>query len=628
MKNNKHKSLLATIVLSILFVSCDKSNDFPDNQLSGKLIPVSIRSLEVAGGGEEMEVRSASQREAERVSTAIGDGLLLEMSMEREESALRLVGDGDTHSLADNAKFRVIAVLHDNINNNKYVSHGDFTYTTGPTEFHSIAPFHVEAGYSYDFVCISYNDGDLPATTGYTKGSVLPALSIDNHSKENVLWWKNSTAIAISSEEDTYLSITLKQRLAKVRVVLDCSYNGWKITNIDASKSITMGSVVNGTMNLVTGAMGTASGNQTITWPSTLVAGDEAIRQPSNGFYVIPKSVSVTVPAEALTVDGNANRTKIPVTGGTGTFATALVSGGNYKLYVKLKTPIWARSNIYWDNSTQKLTFVPAAANPQDNDDTKRGYQGVFFRFGSLVGISPVGDYDDNTVLYVPYDYPVNSRWKGRVRTEVKADTDIPAATDNWTTWGSNTAEATDIPYMDPVNFNEGTTAWDNAYVIDGLRNTQEKYQSLRGDICQYLGATAADTEEGRKLKGYRLPTANECGQNDVVSWTGRTDGWAPAPGGFPAQTTNDADGTANMISASSNQSYAKNTIMGDVTLPASGCLNATGGLFYVGTYGIYRTGSARGTANGYYLLFKNIDLSSTYANVRSYGISVRCVKN
>jgi hypothetical protein len=629
MKTKINKGLFAVMALLMLFVSCDTSNDVPES--SGKLIPVSVRSLEVAADGEETVVRSAPQREAEMVSTPIGDGMLLEMKLEREESPLRLVGDGDTKSLANGAKFRVIALLHDDINNNKYVSHGDFTVTAGPAELHSADPFYVEAGSSYDFICISYNDEDLPATTDYVEGSALPALSVSN-SKVNLLWWKSPAVTAISTADDTNLSITLKQKLAKVQVVLDCSYNGWKITGLDAGKSITMRTgVVNGTMNLVTGVVSGTAGDHTITWPEALVAGDEAIRQPSNVFYVIPKSVSVRIPAEAITVTGNTVRSTIPTAVGTGTFSTALEGGGNYKLYVKLRTPKWATSNIYWqavdDEENSKypgyLTFDPWQPDGSGDAAPNRGYQGVMFKWGSLVGVAPAQSggplYSNNTALYVPHGYPAAPKWKQTTRNMVKDDTDIPAATDNWTTWGQNAYTATDIPYMDP---SRGGTSMDrnDTYLIDAARNDETTYKGLRGDICQYLSKT------GAAVGGYRLPASYELGSSSGSD--DYQEGWSTSTT-FAEQAPMDIAGKGSMIGASSDQSFAKNTIMGNVIFPASGSRGGgSGSVGSRGSVGYYWCGSS---ADSYYA--RILEFTSTFLDSYNYGFrscaySVRCVLN
>jgi hypothetical protein len=56
----------------------------------------------------------------------------------------------------------------------------------------------------------------------------------------------------------------------------------------------------------------------------------------------------------------------------------------------------WAGSNIYWDETTEKLAFEQ---NPYEMG--KSTYQGVFFQWGSLTGISPVGtDWSGSIPIY------------------------------------------------------------------------------------------------------------------------------------------------------------------------------------------------------------------------------------
>jgi hypothetical protein len=623
MKIRKYKGWFAVMALSMFLVSCDRHKDLPE--ASGKLIPVSIGSLTVAAGGEETEVRSAGPRGGETFSTSIGGGMLLEMRVELEESPLRLVGDGDRYSLAENARFRVIALLYDGVDNDTYVSHGDFTFTTGPTMFYSDEPFLIREGSQYNFVCISYNNGNLPDDDDYVRGQPLPALDVDN-SEVNLLWWKSDAPSAvIDSEENTYLSILLKRRLARVQVVLDCTYNGWTITGFDAMKDITMGSdVVNGTLNLVTGAMTGVSGDQAITWPSTA----DAMQRTSNVFYVIPKSVSVTVPTEAITVTGNVNHTKIPSAEGTGMFSMALVSAGNYKLYVKLRTPIWAKSNIYWD--TDKLTFVAATGNTD-----KEGYQGVFFKWGSLVGISPAqtevegvmeDEFSGATPVYIPnYVAGGSSTW-------------IPSTTHSytaagWPTTTSNVAEdaAENIPYLDGrAAFQPAAYGRGNAFVIEVDRNSDVMYGNKRGDICQYLGATGAGPN------GYRLPASNEFGTG-FSYWNNGNPTTVPVGGGwvrgatFPSQPINDAGnaaGTVNLITDKEGFGLIVNQMMGNLTLPASGYRREGGLLGFVGTCGGYWSGSASNVDKGHELLYYSSFVGVNYDILRNYAYPVRCVKN
>ncbi|MDR0939255.1 MAG: hypothetical protein LBN29_07880 [Mediterranea sp.] len=97
------------------------------------------------------------------------------------------------------------------------------------------------------------------------------------------------------------------------------------------------------------------------------------------------------------------------------------VNGKEYTVNSRItKRLTWATSNIYWDGT--KLTFDADAVNgggvvagrvPSATTDSSPYYQGVYFKWGSLVGIAPVGPvtnpsagyisiFDDRTHVYLP----------------------------------------------------------------------------------------------------------------------------------------------------------------------------------------------------------------------------------
>ncbi|MCE9235500.1 fimbrillin family protein, partial [Bacteroides ovatus] len=79
------------------------------------------------------------------------------------------------------------------------------------------------------------------------------------------------------------------------------------------------------------------------------------------------------------------------------------ITAGNLTKIVKVSQSIarqFARSNIVWDATNNKLTFAVTAA---DNATIPANVQGVFFKWGSLVAISPVGNtYAANQILFSP----------------------------------------------------------------------------------------------------------------------------------------------------------------------------------------------------------------------------------
>jgi hypothetical protein len=148
MKNMKNTPLLSFVAaLALFFASCDNKNELPDNDSSGKKVPVRIRSMGVAEGGSESHTRSSSQQEPEMISQPIGDGMLLEMSIKEDESPLR-----DKIELTPGAYFRIIAV---EAGTTKYYSHGDFIYGNPST---LLTDFHVKVGKEFDYICLSFNE--------------------------------------------------------------------------------------------------------------------------------------------------------------------------------------------------------------------------------------------------------------------------------------------------------------------------------------------------------------------------------------------------------------------------------------------------------------------------------------
>jgi hypothetical protein len=604
------REMFSILALSLLLVACDR--ELPDNK-SGKEVTIRVRLVGVAEGGEEDVTRSASMKESEIVSMPVGDGMLMEMQMEQDTSALR----AQQTQLDNNSLFRVVALKRSSTTFISYADYkGDGTLVAGG--------LHVPINDSYDFVCYSYNTTSLPAAPTQKQGENISTTIDVLQGTKDLLWMKIAKDVGNVAPE---LEILLSRLMVRMKVVIDLSYNKWTITSIG---NITLSSVNSGGTVLLTN--GTTAGTGT----PILTPWSGSSNQWESELLVMPKAsgaITVSIPKEAI---ARQNLSAIPTKVTTSTFTSELKSGFSYRLLVRLRIPIFARSNIYWDGTAQKLTFETAADDPAQNNNTKQGYQGVFFKWGSLVGISPAGaSYDNNTALYVPYDYtdatPTAAKWKQTTRNAVKSDTKIPAATDNWTTWGGNTAAATDIPYMD--QYRGGTsTDLSNTWLIDAVQNNETTYQGLRGDICQYLGKTQS------ALADYRLPTPNEFGPNGVNAWNTSTpdaNGWQKGTGSFFENiSVGYADGTANLLVAANNNGntvYGSgiNRTMGDVVFPASGSRFASsGGVSKAGELGRYWSGSANGTLNGYYFLLYNLGAATQDYNVRSFAFAIRCVKN
>jgi hypothetical protein len=550
--------------LALLFAACDSNNGLDNRELSGKEVSVRIRSMSVSEGGSENLGRAALERESEKISRPIGDGMLLEMSVKREESPLRKT------ELTPGTHFRVIAVSAGTSN---YYSHGDYVYggTLTPS-----TDFHVRIGQSYDYVCISHNDATLPDASGYVVGDPLPtSLTVDN--TKDLLWCRIAGGGAVTAA-GVELDITLNQKLAKVQVTVDCGYNSWNISGV-GNGLVTIAAIpLTCTMNWLNGTLSGTATDQGFSFAARTLP--YTTTHESNVLRIIPtaNNAVLTLWPGAVLRDG---KSAIPIGNKPVTFNAPLIAGVSYTVHVRLRTPIWARSNIYWDDTTNPskptLTFVPAGS-----DTSKEGWQGVYFKWGSLAGMNPQGSFTPSTIIYVP------------------------DGSDGWTT-------TTYSPYG-YVPF------WDNNY---GNVLNSSYYGSHRGDICIYL-STATHVVAGN----YRLPTAVELGygQNASASWEDRTDGWVPADTWLGPLLLE--GGIANMIGSSTppDNSFAQNVAM-DVLFPASGYYDQTGGtLCYVGSVGTYWSSSCDGTGRPLIMNFNESRIYTGTPDNRNAGLSVRCV--
>ncbi|GHT35185.1 hypothetical protein AGMMS49574_24060 [Bacteroidia bacterium] len=241
----------------------------------------------------------------------------------------------------------------------------------------------------------------------------------------------------------------------------------------------------------------------------------------------------------------------------------------------------WAGSNIYWDDIKKTLTFA-------DSDDkSKEQYQGVFFKWGSLVGISPSGVNWSPQTTYVPDVTAIDGTWN---------------ATTSYTTWASILPVITS-----PVIF--GT---DIPYLTDETNTTN--IADLKGDICVYLTKIGA----APKGKRWRMPTADEF----KVTIQGEYQR-VPETGGFGAITADtNGDGTTAISSgyskATSNRPY----------LPASGARDGLGILRNIGLHGYYWSSTPYNATYGYVMDFTEAGVGITPArsSVRENAFSVRCV--
>jgi hypothetical protein len=204
----------------------------------------------------------------------------------------------------------------------------------------------------------------------------------------DLVWGKTTVDQAITDTEvGRTVSITMRHKFARVRVRV-------RSTNISgATISVFNGVQIEGGQQ---GALAPFEGN--ISWSGS-VTQNVNVTVPSspasNDIYGDYRTVKpVASPAKVRVGNVRVSTSGTTFSNNVLDFSTVLGEGVSYTLLVELqRTNRWAKSNIYWDG--QKLTFDRTPLGHEN-------YQGVFFKWWSLVGISPVGDGDSAITIYVP----------------------------------------------------------------------------------------------------------------------------------------------------------------------------------------------------------------------------------
>ncbi|MDR1527411.1 MAG: hypothetical protein LBS46_07065, partial [Dysgonamonadaceae bacterium] len=273
--------------------------------------------------------------------------------------------------------------------------------------------------------------------------------------------------------------------------------------------------------------------------------------------------------------------------------------------------------NIYWDNTTKRLTFVPYSETPSSVPENQ--YQGVFFKFGSLIGISPKGAdawNNSTTPLFVP---PTLSGGHGEwyitsadgsltdagLPTELIGSPVYSHTNEQGTLWtGTNYAA---IPYA--RGYMEMADPRQDRYVINMPADSLVEF---KGDICKYIDPA------------YRLPVAYEFGRFHSTNWeTANTlFGWTKV-GMWNTATSDKADGTyINTDNTGVKWGWTENFF------PASGSRSAynINAVNDTGQSCSYWSGSMHLSTNGGSLFSNNNSIAASASINRNNGLPVRCI--
>jgi hypothetical protein len=416
-------SLLGGFVF--LLSSCEK-----DGALGGmgEKVTVNFSLGDIDYKGDETVTRGYAEME-ETVRVPLGDGVFMFATLEEDLEAPTRAGI----ALEDGVIVRIVAY------NETTAAETSMEYTVVNGALTTSTAMTIETGDTYTFVAYSYNSDVSPTYPG-------PTITVA--SPHDLLWGSASKPI---TPTDNSVYITLSHKFAQVKVKATTE----KVTNKPVIKdltgvTVTPGNPINLTIKTGAVAKNAAAATQAVsTWndldtktvtsdPITVYTGT------TNPIYVNISSV---------TIDGY-----LAFTGIKAEFKKRLTVGTSYTLVVNFQKTIFAKSNIYWkwnDSADQSqggsLTF-----DTQENGH--QGYQGVFFKWGSLVGVGT--DFVSSKLAY-------------------KAGSSMPVSYSSWD----------DIPYQSTGN-------------DIGNPNTN----TSKGDICKYINS------------GYRLSNIGECGV--TTDWT------------------------------------------------------------------------------------------------------------
>lgn len=584
--------------LTFLLSSCDNALAEEGNYKSGREIAVNL-SLGNSSyhDGENMGVRSYSGDEggSETVVVPVGDDFYLYGTMESDPSERRRgIGPqagGEGMSPVDEGT--ILHVIAYEEGSKKAVKTAAYVIDNGemvPVDGHLKVPEG-----RYDFVVHSSTSDSEPAAE----------TSFRVHPNELDLMWGRVDGAEVSAEKEDVV-VQLRHMFSKVRVVVKTGEVSSK-PKILVVGDLTIGPSYNGALNVETGGM-QADGNPstlvfpmgTSTWSglsSQTVTSPEGLLFTGGAAQVYATLSSITLETYGKLWLGKS----YPIR-----FNREMEGGKAYTLTISLKKVAWAGSNIYWDGS--KLTFDEAGNNANNN------YQGVYFKWGSLVGISPVGqEFTDKTPIYVPM--PEQKTWfKNRTISNV---TLIPSDSNDWA----------EIPCAAAGSIDDR-----NGNYLADMKRT-----SVIGDICDYIGVAGGP-------KGYRMPKSNEFGpaavqeNADGVHWA-KSSASDPIYGGWyrgdilkegsKPIVTDKEDGTTRI-------SQGAYLLSGGAKLffPASGNRAdkggadglTDGGLSKTGASGFYWAGS-NGGSNTYSFVFTHGGIWPNAKYPREFAYAVRCVK-
>jgi hypothetical protein len=530
--------------LLLLLPSCEKDVLGSDTGIG---VPIEF-SMSSAGYDEGDEVRSFGVMKPETVVVPLGeDDLYLYATLKEEPAEALRVEVG----LQPNQKVRLAAYKGTDQQGTTLT----YTYSGGQLTHDGAVPLKVEPdGSTYRFVAYSSYSAPTTAITGLT-----------NINPSNDLVWGSKDQPVTAEEASRKVSIKMTHKFARVQVKIDASTMATAITDI-GTVTVTGGKTANLTEETGDVAPTSTNANQTVGFPSST-----SNVRTSNYCTYWQAVTGVTIASITLTTTAAGSKTFADL---RLAFSKTLEAGKSYTLEVNVaKRLVFAGSNIYWDEGNSRMTF---------DESTNSNYQGVFFKWGSLVGISPEEEANfGDTRLYIPN---VSAGTWDRTKT---VDSGVWGGTSDDGKWLA-------IPYVSSAQ----STSMDENYLYD-----HADFNNYKGDICAYLTG-----KPGIPAGNWRMPNAGEFGLLTYGTWV---------------------NGSASGLNAEGTGTITAGWNFGNNGgfFPAAGYRNMSN-VPMLGTHGFYDSGTAHTTSSNqrYSFFFMNVGMNShVQYNVACH--SVRCLK-
>lgn len=439
----------------------------------------------------------------------------------------------------------------------------------------------------YRFVAYTYNSASQIPTynSGLTETIVEPPHDLIVGVREQHI-----------SPSKPDISIPLKHRYSRLKVIVNTEqYNGAnnKVRNaptalIDPGFSAEMNYKTTNFSKL------NLTSAQLINTPNWAGLGTSEVTSPTIIVFTNENPVTTILLGSFFMVNGHS---LVPP---TARFVKKLYPGISYTLKVRIKQTQWALSNIYW-NEGKKAIMFDAEKVDNDEDKLKQQKRGIYFKWGSLIGVWPYQVGGSNvfnplhSLLYMP-NPNVNDAWGLITTTAGQQSGAFPG--NQWT----------DISY---IADNVTSSDRKNRYVTE-----HPDFGKRTGDICRYLSGKTY-TPPGN----WRLPTSEEYGTDLTSAWQENKE-WFPVAGsisGIPFRV----DAGMELIHIGGHYH--------DMFFPAAGYRDAAGTRTGVESMQAYWTSSAAPDASKAYCVF---NLSGTTGNIhpdfqidRNSALSVRCIR-